>query len=75
MSRPHTHTGTHRVVAPATSITDQPITTTTGQSSSELVRAVRELVSVAVSRLQSHSHSSCEDILSQLPCNDNDYHR
>ena len=68
MSRPHTHAGT-RLVANGS---HQPIKI--GHASPEVIRAVRQLVSVAVSYLNSHPACSCEEAMAQLPANDN-FHR
>lgn len=68
MSRPHTHAGTR-------GLTNGPHQSNrTGQTSPELVKAVHQLVSVAVGYLNSHLQCSCEEALSQLPITDEHFH-
>lgn len=68
MSRPHTHAGTR-------ALTNGPHQSNrAGQTSLELVKAVRQLVGVAVGYLNSHPQCSCEEALAQLPTTDEHFH-
>ena len=67
-SRPHTHAG---IRAPANWSHQS---SKTSETSPEVVRAVRQMVGVAVSHLKTHPQSSCEEFLAQLPVTDDNFH-
>ena len=68
MSRPHTHAGTRMQSNRSYQVSK------TGQASPDLVKAVRQLVGIAVSHLSSHPQSSCEEVMAHLPSTDENFY-
>ena len=74
MSRPHTHAGERVKPHPPIPTNRAHQFGKTGQTSPEVVRAVRQLVSVAMKHMAANQQSA-EDILEQLPATDENFHQ